>query len=280
MELELWWQELPSWGQIALSIGLWLGGWLPLATLTALGLGWRPFQPLLSTSKLPLLVSLYALVPVLVWGITRLEKRPLTAWGWRFNWGFGGAVALGFCLAVSGLAVVFALESRQGWLQWQRERWRTFIGLGLPILALALWISCTEEMLFRGVFLTLAQADSALGIAAVSTSGLFAASHLLWEQKQTVGQLAGLWLMGMVLVLARLVAGGDLALAIGLHAGWIWGLTCLAESQVMVYRDRAPVWWVGLHQQPLAGAAGIFCLWGTAAGLGAIAPVMARLYSP
>ncbi|NEO84409.1 MAG: CPBP family intramembrane metalloprotease [Spirulina sp. SIO3F2] len=258
------WQILPGWTQLLAFVTTWLLAWLPIAALIALALGWRPGQALMTPYKLSLLASLYLLIPPLIWGVMQFGSYTLPELGLRWHSTFIGAISLGLGLGVLGLAIVFALETRLGWVQWHPEQRSPLLQLLPTILLLALWISLTEEVLFRGLFVTLLQKDAPFGTVTILTSALFAASHLLWERDQTQSQLAGLWLMGMVLVLARLAAGGDLSLAIGLHAGWIWGLTCLDEAKIMTYSDRAPVWWVGRGQQPLAGAAGIFCLWGTA----------------
>ncbi|MGB0564811.1 MAG: lysostaphin resistance A-like protein [Spirulinaceae cyanobacterium] len=269
------WTNLPGWGQLAGLLGVWLLAWLPIALIMAIALGWRPGRPLFSVYKLPLLASLYLLLLPLLGGLMRLGPYQLTDWGLGWHWGFWGFLILGFAIAVLGLAIVFGLESRQGWVIWHGEQRTALLRLLPTILVLALWISFTEELLFRGVFVALLGRDAALGTVAIVTSALFAASHLLWDRQQTAS-LVGLWLMGMVLMLARLVTQ-DLSLAIGLHAGWIWGLTCLAESKIMTYSDRAAqpphIWWVGIGQQPLAGAAGIFCLWGTALVLVGIAQI-------
>lgn len=264
------WQHLSGVGQLLAFLGVWFLLWIPIAGLTVVALGWRVGQPLFAAYKLPLLASLYLLVPPLLWGVVRLGQDTWQAWGLHWSGSFAGALVVGLLLGVLGLAIVFGLETRCGWLAWHRDKVGAFLSLLPTILLLALWISLTEETLFRGVFVTFLQSKFSFGEIAIVISALFAVSHLLWERQETPPQLAGLWLMGMVLMLARLVNHGDLGLAIGLHAGWIWGLTCLAESKVMTYRDRAPVWWVGWQQQPLAGAGGIFCLWGTALVLKAL----------
>ena len=73
--------------------------------------------------------------------------------------------------------------------------------------------------------------------------------------------------MGIVLLGARLADGGSLALAIGLHSGWIWGLSCLEEAQLISYTSKSSVWMTGGEKQPLAGISGIVCLLGTGAVL-------------
>ncbi|MEM8640626.1 MAG: CPBP family intramembrane glutamic endopeptidase [Cyanobacteria bacterium P01_G01_bin.54] len=272
--LQAFWTHLPSWSQIVGLLGFWFLVWLPIAAIMAIALGWRPGQPLFLAYKLPLLASLYLLLLPLLWGVKRLGGYTLADWGLGWHGAFWGNLILGLALAMLGLAIVFGLDSYWGWVVWHQDQRATLLRLLPTVLVLAFWISFTEELLFRGVLIRLLLHDHALGIVAILTSILFALAHLLWDRQQTPSQLVGLWLMGMVLVLARCVTQ-DLSLAIGLHGGWIWGLTSLAESKVISYSDRAStsplIWWVGIDQQPLAGAAGIFCLWGTALALGIIA---------
>ena len=83
----------------------------------------------------------------------------------------------------------------------------------LPTLLIAFLISGIEEGVFRGFVLTQLRQDYTIELAAAISSLIFALLHLLWEQKETVPQLPGLWLMGMVLVLARWTDGGSLGLA-------------------------------------------------------------------
>jgi membrane protease YdiL (CAAX protease family) len=130
----------------------------------------------------------------------------------------------------------------------------------LPILFLGLWIGVTEELIFRGFLLNTLRQDYSVWVAAAISSVIFALLHLIWEQQNTLPQLPGLWLMGMVLVLARWADGGSLGLAWGLHAGWIWGLTCLDSAELISYTGKGSVWMTGLGKKPLAGIAGIICL--------------------
>lgn len=94
-------------------------------------------------------------------------------------------------------------------------------------------------------------------LAAIIASSIFALLHLLWERQETFPQLPGLWLMGMVLVVARWVDGGSLGLAWGLHGGWVWGLSSLDAAQLISYTGKGKNWMIGINQQPLAGVMGI-----------------------
>ncbi|MGP1383222.1 MAG: lysostaphin resistance A-like protein [Thainema sp.] len=140
----------------------------------------------------------------------------------------------------------------------------------IPLFLLASWIGFTEELIFRGFMQTHLQSQFAVGWAAAIASVIFAISHVLWEGRQQVPQLPGLWLMGMVLVAARWVDGGSIGLAWGLHSGWIWSLACLDTAQLYQLTGKGPAWLTGTLEQPLFGLMPLVLLLGTGISLGAI----------
>ena len=91
--------------------------------------------------------------------------------------------------------------------------------------------------------------------------------HLVWEQKETIPQLPGLWLMGMVLVLARYVDKGNLGLAWGLHSGLVWAIATIDTAELITYTGKVPPWVTGMYGKPLAGLTGISFLLATGAVL-------------
>jgi uncharacterized protein len=270
VSIEHWWQTLwlhsSPLGQVGLFAITWVGLWLPWAILIASKLAWRPFAPLTSAQKLPLLAPLYLVAPLVLWAGLRATGTSWLSYGWQ--WPVGGDLVAGWLLAVLGLILVFGLEWGAGWLRWQGS-FLALLKLALPIGLLALWISSSEEIIFRGFLQNQFLAAWGWWPGIVAASGIFALLHLLWERQQTWPQIPGLWLMGLVLSLARHWDGGGLGLAIGLHAGWVWGLTCLDAAAAISYSSTAPAWAIGYFQQPLAGAAGIICMLGTGLVLGA-----------
>jgi len=169
-------------------------------------------------------------------------------------------------VAVLGLGVMFWLQQRLGWIELDSANQQQLNAVWFPTLLIALGIGGIEELVFRGFLLNQLQPYPLWGAAIVSSS-IFALLHLVWDGRETLPQLPGLWLMGMVLVLARVVAHGNLGLAWGLHAGWVWGIACLDSTQWLSYTDRGPAWMTGLSHKPLAGLMGLLCLLGTAIGL-------------
>jgi len=145
----------------------------------------------------------------------------------------------------------------------------------LGFVPLALWLSGIEELVFRGWLQT--QLDIAWSpfVAAMLGSGVFAIAHLIWDGQAGLKQQPGLFALGLVLVLARWVDDGNLALAWGLHAGWVWSLACLGEFIQPQPVAEKPVWLTGSTAQPLtdifdlglmAVTAGL--IWVASSGLG------------
>ncbi|NEO27547.1 MAG: CPBP family intramembrane metalloprotease [Kamptonema sp. SIO4C4] len=249
-----------SWLKVVAFFFAWGVAWLPVAALVAIAVRWQPGQPLTSEKKIPLLASLYLIVPLIVWGTIAIEGTSLANYG--LSWNFSLLISLlgGLAIAIFGLLLVFGIESALGWVEWQWENFGRLRSQVLPILTLGLLIGIIEELIFRGILYNFFHSDLGVGLAAILSSLIFALTHLLWEQQDTLPQLPGLWLMGLVLVLARLVDGGQLGLPWGLHAGWVWGLTCLDSAELITYTTKGSPWFTGLNQNPLAGIAGISCL--------------------
>ncbi len=258
----------PALVKVAAFFFVWGMLWLPVATASAIALNWHPPQPLDEKQKLILLASLYLIVPFVIWGISKAEGVALSNYGiWTIElWVSGG---IGFSLAIMSLILLLSLEKRWGWLELQLNTNpdQTLVSallLLLALLLLALWIGGTEEFVFRGFLYTQLQQDYSRLSAAAIASLIFAITHLIWQVRQTLPQLPGLWLMGMVLTLACLGDRGNLGLAIGLHAGWIWGFTSLNSVGRLSYSDQVPKWITGIADQPLAGVVGIVMLLGVA----------------
>ncbi|NJO41458.1 MAG: CPBP family intramembrane metalloprotease [Cyanobacteria bacterium RU_5_0] len=244
----------------------WLSAWLPIAIPLAIALKWHPPQPITLSQKLPLIATLYLLAPLVLWGVAFLREETFVEYGLVWNLSEWGSLGLGFVAGVLGLLLMFGIEWALGWLRWRS--W--LIGSSLPTLFLGLWISFTEELVFRGFLLNQLQYDYAPWIAATIASLIFALLHLIWEGRENISQLPGLWLMGMVLSLARWVDDGNLGLACGLHAGWIWTIATLDTAQAITYTDRVSQWFTGLGGKPLAGLVGLIFLLATGGILWAI----------
>ncbi|VXD11406.1 conserved membrane hypothetical protein [Planktothrix serta PCC 8927] len=281
----------PTLIKIAIFFGVWMGLWMPIAVITALALNWRPPRPLNETQKLTLLAPLYGIAPLVLWKISQVEGRSFWDYGLAWRSEFFTSISIGFGLAVISLIVLFGFQFTLGWINWRQPHWgqsdqqssglnsdlppeNGWIRLGqkasilFPILLIALWISSTEELVFRGFLQKQLQQDYSGFVAAAIVSLIFALTHLIWEVRNTFPQLPGLGLMGMVLTFACFCNGGSLGLAIGLHAGWIWGISSLDTVVGVNPTGKVPEWVTGLAGKPLAGVLGIVMLLVVAGFLG------------
>ncbi|MEG4217084.1 type II CAAX endopeptidase family protein [Microcoleus sp. Pol14C6] len=271
--------SIPAIVKIILFFSTWMVVWLPAAIVLAIALKWHPPQPL-GNKKLPLLASLYLIVPFILWATSWIENTSFAHWGWDWQPAVLMSLMRGLGLGIISLVILFCLQLTAGWIELQigqnstetGEKIINFWGLifnpaSLLTLLLALWISATEELIFRGCLQTILQQDYSLLIAAALASFIFAIAHLIWAANETLPQLPGLWLMGMVLTLARIADNGSLGLAIGIHAAWIWGITTVDTEGAIKPTSSVPEWITGIAAKPLAGAAGILLLLATAAVL-------------
>jgi uncharacterized protein len=283
--LQVIFTELPALLKVVVFLGVWLGLWLPFAIPRSRCLKWRPGLPLLPEQRLPLLASLYLLAPIVVGITATIEKSSFLNYGFAWETATLVSVNQGFMVGVLGLALLFAVQAAWGWIDWTfplhrlgelpssiPSRLTAFMArsfsLFAPTFVLALWIGGTEELIFRGVVQNLLQPEYPVWGAAAIASLIFALLHLIWEIPETLPQIPGLWLMGMVLALARIVDGGSLGLAWGLHAGWVWGMVSLDTAGVVSYTGKIPEWVSGISGKPLAGILGIVLLLATGAVLG------------
>ncbi|MFQ4144657.1 type II CAAX endopeptidase family protein [Chlorogloeopsis sp. ULAP02] len=239
---------------------IWVVCWLPIAALTVIFQNWQTNQHLPSQEKLPLLISLYLLAPLIVWAVSWLTNTSLLDYGFITEVSMLGSVTLGFSLGVMSLAFVFSWQLWLGWCKFQKFNIKQILSITPPIIFIALFVGGVEELVFRGFLFTQLEQDYPSWGAAIISSLIFAVLHLVWEQRETIPQLPGLWLMGMVLVLARFADGGKLGLAWGLHAGWVWAIATLDTAQLIEYTEKTSEWVTGKNKKPLAGVAGIVCL--------------------
>ena len=246
---------------------VWVALWLPVAIPVARVLDWRPPAPLAVEQRLPLLVPLYLIAPSIVWGAARLEGVPFSNYGLTTEPTVLISLGMGLGAGILGLAILFGIQLALGWIAWQQTSQNQLHSVLLSALLLALWVGGTEELIFRGFLLNQLQSDYPNWVSAVISSLIFSLLHLIWNWQETVPQLLGLWLMGMVLVEARFTDGGSLGLAWGLHAGWVWGIASLEAAKLITYTGRVPEWMSGLGGKPLAGAIAFLLLLVTAAVL-------------
>ncbi|MEO1296369.1 MAG: CPBP family intramembrane glutamic endopeptidase, partial [Cyanobacteria bacterium J06636_16] len=172
------------------------------------------------------------------------------------------SLTYGMGIAIGGLYLLFALKRTFRLVKLQGSddanssdaNRATFMQKSLAILGfltLGLWISGTEELVFRGWMQTQLEGVFSGWLAASVGSVLFAAAHLMWDGRPGLWQQPGLWILGWVLVIARWADGGNLALAWGLHAGWVSGLAYIDTVLQPQPVEQSPQWLAGRPNQPL-----------------------------
>jgi hypothetical protein len=255
-------------------LATWLGVWAVITWPLFKKFQWRPFTVIAPAKKLALLLPLYFLAPFVVWaanifldiswqeiGIS-LDARP-----WRSFWAGLGIAIAGLVLLLflkKGLRLI-SLDSDQtspAAALTSTQKGLTLVGLG----ALAVWIGAIEELVFRGWMETQLEGVFIPWLAAALGSLIFAIAHLVWEGRPGLWQQPGLWLLGYVLVIARWADNDSLALAWGLHAGWVWGLACIEEFWHPQAVESKPAWLTGRTAQPLTSVLDLGLL-GLTAGL-------------
>lgn len=261
---------------VPLFLAVWLSVWMAIAFPLVKKLQWRPFQIIAPEKKLILLMPLYLLAPLIVWGALVYLGQSWSEIGVIPAIRSVRSLAYGLGIAIGGIALLLGLKSIfQLFIPHQPENTsvtkpaesklvrQTLAILGF--LALGLWIGGIEELVFRGWLQTQLELAFTPWLAASIGSILFAVAHLVWDGRPGLWQQPGLWLLGWVLVIARWGDGGNLALAWGLHAGWVGSLAYISE-----FLKSQPVaknmWLLGRPGQPLTGGLD-FLLMGVTAGL-------------
>jgi uncharacterized protein len=255
-----------------------------LAFLLALVLGWAPFAASIylylgskSNLKDPEVANLlnilvmgglgaFFLIALPFW--QRLVNDRSHAFRWigmvgsrRNGWGLCQGWAIGF----ASTALLFYIQGLCGWLVWQpaQRPWSEIIGGG--ILS-SFGVALAEELFFRGWILTELETDYSPKAALWSSSAIFAALHFLKPLSDILAQLpqfAGLWLMGMVLAVAKRSQSQLLGIAIGLHAGMIGVIYLVNVGQLIHHRNPLVSDWItGIYGLPNAGLMGIVGLGG------------------
>lgn len=214
-------------------------------------------------SRTALLVALALLWPALRW----LNVRSAAELGLARNPRRGRDLAAGLLLALLPLAVLAAFYYGFDVYRVRKDfPW----GSLLRVLGTAAMVPIVEEILFRGVLLGLAVRSFGRWRGAVMISAIFAAVHFIESRSEiasvqwwsgfallggafsnedgtalTIAGATALFAIGLILAMATLRTR-SLWLAIGLHAGWIFGQQAI--NLIGKFRVKPPdalLPWVG-----------------------------------
>jgi membrane protease YdiL (CAAX protease family) len=245
--------------KITLFLIIWGVIWLPIAFPLSRLIKWHPRAPISNSQKLTLITSLYLIAPFLAWGV--MGQRSLNQILLIFKASLLHSILLGYVVGIITIVLIDGIEWGLGWLQWQKPPQLVNSALKtLPLLFLvSLLVASVEELIFRGVFVQFLSQDFNVWLTAVISSLVFALLHLLWERKDTLAQLPGLFLMGMVLFYSVTIEG-NIALAIGIHGGWVLAISSLDTLDIYQYNSQVNPWLCGTKGKPLASLAGLMVL--------------------
>lgn len=189
-----------------------------------------------------------------IWRQPRIFQR----YGLEFSRRNGIDLLNGLSLGLLLTFTLFAVMAGLGWVQFQppTRLWQ-IIAEGLLS---AIGIGFAEELVFRGWLLDELERDYSPKTSLWTDAIAYATLHFLKplsEVIRTLPQFPGLIILGLALVWAKRSRKGRLGIAIGLHAGLVWGYYILNIGQVVRYTNRVSPWITGVDGNPVAGAMGI-----------------------
>lgn len=167
-------------------------------------------------------------------------------------------LAIGFCVCWG----LFITEALLGWLKFHASS-EFIVKIVIEGLISALGIALAEELVFRGWVLFEVEQDFSKSSSLWVSSLLFAIAHFLKpiaEVIRTLVNFPALVLLGLLLVWAKRGNHDRLAIAIGIHAGLIWGYYILNVGKLIEYTNLVPAWVTGIDGNPIAGVLGLFFL--------------------
>lgn len=196
--------------------------------------------------------------------------HPLSHCGLRWSSSFATSVCQALCVGTLAVFGLFGFETLLGWAAPQTPTW-SLLPITLEGLLVAVGIGFAEELFFRGWLLSELEQDYSPSLSLVISALVFAIAHFirpLPEIIRTAPQFLGLVILGMTLAWARRVPTGrrwqrhrsNLGLAIGLHAGLVWGYYIIKVGNLTQLTQTVPAWVTGIDGNPLAGIIGLTLL--------------------
>lgn len=254
----------PSIIKIILFLIIWAVIWLPIAIPLARLVKWQIAAPISNRQKLTFIISLYSLVPILTWALLAVEDIPLEKLGLTFQDSFFKSILLGYGLGILSIFLVDGILLLTGCLKFNfnaSDDTPANLWVNVPLLFLiSFFIGSIEELVFRSIFVYFLNQDFSWLWTAIISSAIFALLHLIWEQKNTLPQLPGLFLMGLVLFYGRILDNYTIALSMGLHGGWVFILASVDSFNLYTLNSEMKGWLIGKKDQPLASVAGVMVL--------------------
>ena len=173
---------------------------------------------------------------------------------------FFQGLAIGFWVCLG----LFITEALFGWIQ-VIDSDSNLLRIAIEGLLSAVGIALAEELLFRGWLLDELQRDYGKKICIGVTALVYAIAHFFRPIEEIIRiaiTFPALVLLGIALVLAKYKYGDRLGMAIGIHAGLVWGYYIVNVGQLIEYQNKVPVWITGIDGNPIAGVMGLMFLSG------------------
>lgn len=248
----------PALVRLACFVAILLILWVPITV--AVYVFWETSN-VASVSVIVLIALYLEFVLLLRWWGRRVHNlpHPLDFHGLPMTRRNGLEALKGLAIGSLSLFSLFLVEGWLGWLNWQTTS-LALLRVAVEGLFVALGVGLAEELLFRGWLIDELRWNQDAGIALGISSTVYAALHFIkpWaEILRTLPSFPGLLLLGLTLGWARQACQYRLGLAIGLHAGLVWGYYLIDVTDWIKYTDRVPMWVTGIDQNPLARLTGV-----------------------
>lgn len=253
------WQQLKIFAPVRIGLFLLFLAliWLPIAIPLSILLKKEPNLSTIATMGL-LLIKFLLLQKF--WGFY-LYRQPLIfqQYGLKKDWLSAIVLVKGLAIGLSLCSGLFMIQTILGWSMISNSEEFLF-RIAIEGLLSGLGIAFAEELFFRGWILYELERDYSKSNALWCSSILFAMAHFLKpipEIIRTSIAFPALLILGCSLVWAKRAYGDRLGIAIGLHAGLVWGYYIFNVGNLVTYTNRVPKWLTGIDRNPLAGALGL-----------------------
>ncbi len=255
----------PFFFRIPIFLVILLSIWLPFAA---------PIYLLVKDSNLATILTMALLFTeflflVRLWGKQVYgENQVLKSYGLINSRQNGFEFLVGLAIGLLLTFSLFMVQGLLGFVSWQNsDNLPRIIAEGLLS---ALGVGFAEELVFRGWLLDELQRDYKDRVSLWANSLLFALSHFIKPvaaMLRSWPQFPGLLLLGLILVGGKRLRQNRLGLAIGFHAGIVWGYYMINVGKLVRYSGAVPDWVTGVNGNPLAGAIGLLFLGTLALGI-------------
>jgi uncharacterized protein len=171
-------------------------------------------------------------------------------------------IAIGWCAT----AALYLTQWLFGLITWQSPS-LPFWQLILESIPTMIAVGIGEELFFRGWMLDELEQDYSPQVSLVTAASLFALLHFLKPipaMLQSLPQFPGLFLMGVVMIVAKRQHGNLLGISIGIHGGMIWAFYLVSVGKIVKYSDKVSDWITGINGNPICGLLGLIFMAGLA----------------